>query len=117
MIDMSAGMAIARWLANGVAIGNMIRQQALQQEAAEQERLRFEHERQVNDIETRRKLAQYTRPIAGGMVTEDLMVDMPEFDPLNPGTPRMTRRKTTLVRPVDKSRRVSYKTMDGDANC
>jgi len=104
---------VLQGLMQGVSVGNMIRQSALQQEAAEREKLRFEHERQVNDLQTRMMLAKNTRPITGGMVQDELLADMPEFDPANPGNAKTAKKRTTLVRPADKSRIARYKGLDG----
>lgn len=107
---------VLQGLLQGVSVGNMIRQSALQQEAAEREKMRFQHERQVNDLQTRMMLAKSTRPVlAGGMVQENVTADLPELDPENPGTPRMRKQRTTVVRPVDKTRRVQWKSpISGD---
>lgn len=107
---------VLQGLMQGISVGNMIRQSALQQEAADREKMRFEHERQVNDLQTRMTLAKATRPIlAGGLVHENVTADLPEFDPDSPGAPRMRKQSTTVVRPVDKSRQVRWKSpVSGD---
>lgn len=106
---------VLQGIMQGVSVGNMIRQSALQQEAAEREKLRFEHERQVRDLQTRMTLGSATRPVvAGGMVREELDASLPEFDPANPGTPKMRKQRTGVMRPVDRARLVRYKTADGE---
>lgn len=106
---------VLQGLLQGVSVGNMIRQSALQQEAAEREKMRFQHEQQVRDLQTRMTLGSATRPVvAGGMVREELDAALPEFDPANPGTPKMRRQRTAVMRPVDRARLVRYKSPDGE---
>lgn len=97
----------------GAALGNMLRQAAIQQDEVKRRQIEFAQDQELEDYRRRDLIGKYTRPVDGGMVSEERDASMPVFDYQNPGKPKFEMRKTTLKRPVDKSRLAKFKLSDG----
>lgn len=65
---------------------------------------------QIGDIQTRMQLAQFARPVVGGVITDETDLDVPGVGPLNIGGRTV---KASIARKPDAARSVKYKTRDG----
>lgn len=94
----------------GHAIATQLHHQALQDEAFQRAQERDQREAQLKDIETQMMLGQNARPVQAGAV-QDFLPAAPEVA----GQPSMQggNPQIPIMRPVDKSRRVSYKGANG----
>ena len=120
-------------LMRGFAMGEMLRQSAMDRERFERERVRADQEAQMGDIRGRMLMEEYTRPVTAGMVEEQVNLGKPKgFEPTYPATKGgegaelpisasmrpsaalLFPQETTLVRKADPKRAVKYKTRDGE---
>jgi len=116
MIDMGPLQGILQGLQSGAALGQMLRRTAMEDEAMKRDKIRFANEQEFDDLRKQTLLGKYARPVAGGMVSEDLPTPDASVD-FSSGTPEtrvgMKPARGSLVRKADPSRTVKFKTSQG----
>jgi hypothetical protein len=106
---------IIRGMYEGALTGHMLRRGQMEQEQMAMARVKAQRDNEEHDIRQRVMLGQLARPVAGGAVedVQSVNADLPQNDPLNPGTPKMVKQKMPVLRKADKSRVVKHRGMDG----
>ncbi len=99
-------------LVTGYTMAHRIKNQAMQEEAHQRNMAMQDREMQVQDIQHRMMLDQNARPVNSGTVADQLpaapeVAGQPTMQGGNPQIP--------ILRPVDKSRKVTYKSRDGQS--
>lgn len=99
--DVLAGMVQAH------GIAHQIKQQAMQEEAHQRMMADSDRESQMKDIQARMMLDQNARPVTAGTISDSMANPSP--------VPGLPNENVNIARPVDKSRKVTYKGRDGQS--
>lgn len=102
---------IIQSMMQGALMGNMLRRAQTEQQTLAQERAKNEQQLQLNDLETRMKLAAVTRPVSGGAVEDTL--DLSQTPGVSKSLASQMPGPQKVTRKADASRMVKYKGADG----
>lgn len=106
-IDNGGFSGIIDGMVTGYHLAHQMKAQAMAEEAHQRNMANMDREAQIKDIQTQMMLGQNARPVNAGTISEQMTTPSQ--------VPGLPDEQQSIVRPADKSRKITYKGLNGQS--